>query len=103
MSTQEPLLDDDASTTDADLIHLGKGIGIRVTRGYKPQAKLYRHGTLIKSVYLLDKVAKRIFIVEVVELGAIQSRLADVLGITRQTIYNYREINKHFGVQGLIH
>jgi hypothetical protein len=103
MSTQEPLLDEDGSTTDADLIHLGKGIGIRVTRGYKPQAKLYRHGTLIKSVYLLDKVAKRIFIVEVVELGAIQSRLADVLGITRQTIYNYREINKHFGVEGLIH
>ena len=103
MSTQESLLNEDASAAKADLIDLGKGLGIRVTRGYKAQATLYRHGTLIKTVYLLDKVAKRIFVVEAVELGAIQSRLADAIGITRQTIHNYREIEKHFGVEGLIH
>jgi hypothetical protein len=103
MPTQKSLLAEDASTPDTDLIDLGKGLGIRITRGYKAQAQLYRHGTLIKTVYLLDKVAKRIFVVEVVELGAIQSRLADALGITRQTIHNYREIQKHFGVEGLIH
>jgi predicted transcriptional regulator len=103
MPTQKSLLAEDASTPDTDLIDLGKGLGIRITRGYKAQAKLYRHGALIKTVYLLDKVAKRIFVVEVVELGAIQSRLADALGITRQTIHNYREIQKHFGVEGLIH
>ena len=66
MSTQESLLNEDASAAKADLIDLGKGLGIRVTRGYKAQATLYRHGTLIKTVYLLDKVAKRIFVVEAV-------------------------------------
>ncbi len=52
-----------------------------------------------KAVNLLDKVAMRIFAVEAVDLGAVQSRLADALGITRQTIHNYREIRKYFGTQ----
>jgi hypothetical protein len=103
MPTQKSLLAEDVSTPDTDLIDLGKGLGIRITRGYKAQAQLYRHGTFIKTVYLLDKVAKRIFVVEAVELGAIQSRLADALGITRQTIHNYRDTQKHFGAEGLIH
>jgi hypothetical protein len=99
---QRSLLAEGASTAP-ECIDLGKGIGIRIIPGYKRRAQLYRHGTHIKTVNLLDKVAKRIFVVEAVELGAIQSRLADALGITRQTIHNYREIEKHFGAAGLIH
>jgi hypothetical protein len=99
---QRSLLAEDGSTAP-EFIDLGKGIGIRIIPGYKRQAQLYRHGTHIKTVNLLDKVAKRIFVVEAVKLGAIQSRLADALGITRQTIHNYREIEKHFGAAGLIH
>ena len=100
---QNSLFVEDNSTDDVEYIDLGKGLGLRIIPGYKKQAQLYRHGTLIKSVSLRDKVAKRIFIVEVVELGAFQSRLADALGITRQTIHNYREIKKHFDLEGLIH
>lgn len=100
---QISLLADEASADATEFIDLGKGIGIRIIPGYKKQAHLYRHGTLIKAVNLLDKVAMRIFAVEAVELGAVQSRLADALGITRQTIHNYREIKKHFGTEGLIH
>ena len=100
---QNSLFVEDNSTDDVEYIDLGKGLGLRIIPGYKKQAQLYRHGTLIKAVSLRDKVAKRIFAVEVVELGAFQSRLADALGITRQTIHNYREIEKHFGFEGLIH
>ena len=96
---QNSLFVENNSTDDVEYIDLGKGLGLRIIPGYKKQAQLYRHGTLIKAVSLRDKVAKRIFAVEVVELGAFQSRLADALGITRQTIHNYREIEKHFGFE----
>ena len=69
-------------------------------RGNK--AILYRHDVFIKEVGLSDRVATRVFVVEVVELGANQSRLAEALGISRQTIHNYREMKEHFGLEGLI-
>ena len=83
-------------------IQLGSGLEIEIIEGFKPKAKLYRLGTLIKLVNLSDKVAKRLFIVETVELGAIQSKLADILKISRQTIHNYLETQKQFGREGLI-
>jgi len=63
---------------------------------------LYHNDVLVKTADLADKVAKRFFVVEAVELGAIKSRLAGALNISRQTIYNYLETKKHFGVEGLI-
>ena len=90
------------STLKDKKVHLGFGLEIEITKGYKPKAKLYRAGILIKIVHLSDKVAKRLFIVEAVELGAIQIRLADTLGVSRQTIHNYRETYKEFGQEGLV-
>ncbi|MBT5528180.1 MAG: hypothetical protein HOK35_03395 [Cytophagia bacterium] len=46
-----------------------------------------------------DNIAKRLFIVEAVELGAMKSRLASALEISRQTIDNYLGIKKHFGLE----
>ena len=66
------------------------------------RARLYRQGVLIKDLDLSDPVATRLFVVEAVELGANQSRLAAALSISRQTIHNYRQIKKHFGMEGLI-
>lgn len=63
---------------------------------------LYRQGVFIKKVDLSDAVARRLFIVETVELGAGKSRLATALGISRQTIHNQIEIKKHFGPEGVI-
>ncbi len=83
-------------------IHLGTGLDIQVINGSKPRAKLYRLNVLIKTVDLSDKTARRLFVVEVVELGAIKSKLAEVLGISRQTIHNYVETQKKFGPEGLI-
>ena len=83
-----------------------KFIGQRLYLEFKDDSEmrvaLYHHDVLVKTADLADKVAKKFFVVEAVELGATKTRLADALGISRQTIHNYLEINKHFGSEGLI-
>ena len=83
-----------------------KFIGQRLYLEFKDDsethATLYHNDVLVKTADLADKVAKRFFVVEAVELGATKSRLADALNISRQTIHNYQEIKKHFGLEGLI-
>jgi hypothetical protein len=66
------------------------------------QVTLYHNDVPVKTADLADKVAKRLFVIEAVELGATKIRLADALNISRQTIHNYLEIKKHFGLEGLI-
>ncbi len=83
-------------------INLGSGLEIKITEGAKPTAGLYRIGVHIKTVDLSDKTAKRIFVIETVELGATKSKLAKALNISRQTIHNYEEIQKKFGREGLV-
>ena len=82
-----------------DKISLGNTIVIEIKSNYPRRAYLYRHDILIKQVVLSDKIAKRIFIVEAIELGAMKSRLASVLAISRQTIDNLLGIKKHFGLE----
>ena len=36
-------------------------------------------------------------------MGATKARLAEALGISRQSIHNYTETKKYFGIEGLIH
>ena len=86
-------------------IPLGSGLFIEVFGGLgkKPsKAFLYRKGVLVKDVDLKDRVAKRLFIVDTVDLGASKSYLAAALGISRQTIDNHLAIRTHFGKEGLI-
>jgi len=84
-----------------------KGIGARLylkfSKNNPHKVYLYNNRTLIKTVDLSDRVAKRLFVVEAVEMGATKSRLAAALQISRQSIHNYTEIKKHFGLEGLIH
>ncbi|MCP4341775.1 MAG: helix-turn-helix domain-containing protein, partial [Desulfobulbaceae bacterium] len=82
---------------------LGNGFVLAFSNGEKKQCKLLHYDNPIKRVNLSDKVAKKLLVIEAAELGAIQSRLADALGISRQTIHNYRETHKYFGMEGLIH
>jgi hypothetical protein len=82
---------------------LGAGLALEISEDKKPKVKLYRNGTFIKGADFSDRVAKRIFIVETIELGAIKNRVAKVLNMSRQTIHNYLECKKHFGLEGLIH
>ena len=82
---------------------LGKGFVLAFSEGEKKQCQLLHYDNPIKRVDLSDKVAKKLLVIEAVELGVIQSQLADALGISRQTIHNYRETHKYFGMEGLIH
>jgi len=86
-------------------ISLGVGLSLELLGGQgkkSSRAILYRQGVFVKDVDLKDRVAKRLFIVDTVGLGASKSYLAAALGISRQTIDNHLEIQKHFGKEGLI-
>ena len=86
-------------------IELGLGLTLECVGGQGKQAKkiiLYRQGVNIKTLDPSDKVAKRLFVVEVIEMGAGKSALATPLASSRQTIHNWVEIKKHFGRAGLI-
>ena len=97
------LFDDPVIAKDNSCVRLGSGLTIRVCEAFPQQAELYRHKELIKKVDLSDKVAMRLFVVETVELGSEKLALAKALGITRQTVYNYLEIQKRYGREGLVH
>ena len=86
-------------------ISLNAGLSLELLGGQGKKASrtiLYRQGVFVKDVDLMDRVAKRLFIVDAVDLGARKSYLAAALGISRQTIDNLLEIRKHFGKEGLI-
>jgi hypothetical protein len=83
-------------------IFLGNGLFIEIKDSYPRRACLFRQNLLIKQVILSDKIAKRLFIVDAVEIGAMKSRLALALGISRQTIDNYLGTKNHFGLEGLV-
>lgn len=82
---------------------IGAGLALEISDDERPKVKLYRRDEFIKRVDFSDRVAKRIFIVELIEAGAIKNRLAKVLTMSRQTFHNYMESKKHFGLEGLIH
>jgi hypothetical protein len=92
----------DVSDHQGNPIALGKGLRLVFDSVHEGRAMLYRGDYRIKTVDLGDKVAKKLFITEIIDLGANQSRLANALGVSRQTLHNYQEVKKHFGVQGLI-
>lgn len=91
-------------TSQVDKAH--KKIGHRLYLKFKDvpgnRMELYHDDSLVKSADFSDRVAKKLFIIEAVELGAQKSRLAEVLSLSRQTIHNYIETKEHYGLEGLI-
>jgi hypothetical protein len=101
---QQVLFDDLASRRD-EPIPLGSGLGIMFIGGVGKKAQkavLYRQGVVVREASLREPVARRLFIVEAIEMGAGKTRLAKALGISRQTIHNHLETRKYFGIEGLI-
>jgi hypothetical protein len=96
-------LNDNGSNANSDAIDLGKELFIKVRNKHQKIAELYKHGILIRSAKLSDLPARRLFITEAVEMGAMKSRLAKALGISRQTIDNNVSAKKFYGVEGLVH
>ena len=99
--TQMPLFNA-VSNKDNAAKFIGQRLYLEFKNDSETHINLYHHDVLVKTADLTDKVAKKFFVVEAVELGAIKTRLADALNISRQTIHNYLESKKHFGLEGLI-
>jgi hypothetical protein len=93
----------DVKPQDENIKHIGHRLYLKFTDATAQKVALYHNETLIKIIELSDRVAKKLLVVEAVEMGAEKKALAAALGITRQTVHNYIEIKKHFGLEGLIH
>jgi len=93
---------EEKKSNSSNLFKLGSGLVLEINR-IKQKAILFRNGVFIKIADLLNNEEKRLFVIEVAELGANKTKLARALNISRQTIHNYLEIKKHYGIEGLIH
>jgi len=84
--------------------------GVEIDNGFileynskKEIARLYRRGQFIRQADFNDRLEKKLFIIDAVEQGCNQTKLASALNISRQTINNYINTKKIFGLEGLIH
>lgn len=93
----------DVEPQDENIKHIGYRLYLKFSDSTAEKVTLYHNNMLVKRIELSDKVAKKLLVVEAVEMGAEKKALAAALGITRQTVHNYIEINKYFGLEGLIH
>ncbi len=99
---QEELFPGTLQKKDDNIKILGANLSLIFNKNDKNQVILKNRDEIVKKVDLSDKVAKKIFVVETVELGAAKSKLADAINISRQTIDNYIECKKRFGTEGLL-
>ncbi len=97
---KQGILFDEVSAKDENIERIGDRLYLQFNEGTPHKVSLYQNNILIKAVDLSDRVAKRLLVVEAVDMGAIKSRLAMALKISRQTIHNYTETKKHFGMEG---
>lgn len=102
--TQMDLLAEHQPPSDrAARFELGRGYALHLPHGPRGQGDVYHRGTLNKRVNLRDKAERRLLVVELLQHGVNQTRLAEALKLSRQTLHNYRESYREFGVQGLLH
>ena len=99
--TQTDLLE--TADTPNGRFDLGRGYSLHLARGPRSTADLYHHNSFSKRVNLADKAERRLFVIELLQKNLSQTRLAEVLSVSRQTLHNYRESYRMFGVTGLLH
>ena len=81
---------------------IGANLSLVFNSRNKHLVTLMNRDVIIKKVDLSDKLSKKLLIVEIVELGATKSLLANALNISRQTIHNYTDSKNRFGTEGLL-
>jgi hypothetical protein len=87
-------------------IFIGPSLSLELESGNKynrVNVKLFLVNIKIKTVDLSDSTARRLFIVEAVDLGARKSHLSKVLEVSRTTIDNLLKARDLFGIEGLVH
>jgi hypothetical protein len=99
--TQTELIAQEVSSDD--YFDLGKGFVLHLPSGHRHHGDLYFQTNLIKRVNLADKSELRFFVVELWQKDLNQTRVAEVLNLSRQTLHNYCESYRMFGITGLIH
>lgn len=106
---QGNLFNNDDIETEVNIFKVGSNLKIKLknidiynSKRIKGEAYLYRNDVEITSTDLSDHFAKRVFVVEAVKQGAIKVRLSECLGISRQSVDNYLDTVKHFGLSGLL-
>jgi hypothetical protein len=92
----------DFGTDEKNKFAVGNGLILTLREGHPLTAVLHRNREFLKEANLNDKVEKKLFVIETVKLGAMKSRLASALSISRQTIDNYLDIKETFGHEGLV-
>ena len=100
---EQGALFNDLPKQETNVRGIGNRLFLKFSKSDPQKVSLYRYETLIKTVDLSDQAAKRLLVVKAVEMGATKTRLASALQISRQSIHNYTETKKHFGLEGLIH
>jgi hypothetical protein len=100
---KQSALFNDVEPQDENIKSIGYRLYLKFSDTTPTKVALYHNNTLVKLIELSDKVAKKLLVVEAVAMDAEKKALAAALGITRQTVHNYVEINKYFGLEGLIH
>lgn len=97
---QLTLIESDKENNRTDI---GNGISLEIRGSKRGIAIQYgRDNREVKRVDLSDMTAKRIFIVDLVEQNVNQTKLAEKLQISRQSINTYVKRKKLFGLEGLV-
>jgi len=81
---------------------IGANLSLVFNKRNKQLLTFKNRNVILKKVDLSDKPAKKLLVVEAVELGATKSLLAAALNISRQTVDNYINSKKRFGTEGLL-
>jgi len=81
---------------------IGEGFAIKKTKK-ENTVQLYKNGAFVKEQILVPAIEKRLFVVDLVEKqGVTKTKLAECLGISRQSINNWVDIYQKYGSEGLI-
>ena len=91
---QKNLLPEKSKKKNNNVKKIGANLALIFDSRNKQIVTLKNRDVIVKKVDLSDKPAKKMFIIDAVELGATKYLLADALNISRQTIHNYIESKK---------
>jgi Winged helix-turn helix len=82
---------------------IGRAYELHLPRGPRSQGQVYHRGGRLKEVDLGEKAQRQLLAIELMQQGVNQSKLAQALKLSRQTLHNYRESYNKFGLEGLLH
>jgi DNA-binding NtrC family response regulator len=70
---------------------IGRAYELHLPRGPRSQGQVYHRGGLLKEVDLGEKAQRQLLAIELMQQGVNQSKLAQALKLSRQTLHNYRQ------------